>query len=428
MKRKANELMFDAILNFFRELDRRIKVLYLFLGVHVWHRGLSMQYDQLYATALGANPVELGSLSSLGTLVSSIISTPAGWVAGRYGERKVILAGLALTVGVSAIYALTGSWWMLIPAIILSGASIRLVLPFADMLFINYTKPKQRATVIALSRTLWAIPSVFSPMIAAVIVGHFGGINAAGIRPLYFIQLFLGTLTFICVALWLQAPSVASAKKKDEAPIKLNSFIKDFRDVFKGEKWLKRWIVIMSVRNIGASLAMTFVPLWMVNVKGADPYILGAVGTLGRLVSIFLQVPAGRLADKIGRKKVFYLFCPFTYLGTLLLIAAPNPEYLILVGFLGAIGVGGPSGGLGGVSFVSFVTMGFEMVPEKKRGRWVGISGLLNILSFPASILGGIMWQQGLMMEVLLLPILLEVLIAIPILSTVPDTLRRSRK
>lgn len=79
----------------------------------------------------------------------------------------------------------------------------------------------------------------------------------------------------------------------------------------------------------------------------------------------------------------------------------------------------------GGTVRARAITMNFEMVPKEKRGRWLGILGFFNILSFPISVLGGIMWQQGLMIEVLLFPILLEVLIAIPILATVPDTLRR---
>ena len=65
-------------------------------------------------------------------------------------------------------------------------------------------------------------------------------------------------------------------------------------------------------------LSASFVPLWIVSVRGANPYVLGAMGIAGMVVSILLKILAGRLADKIGRKKAFYLFHPFTHLGTLL--------------------------------------------------------------------------------------------------------------
>jgi hypothetical protein len=47
----------------------------------------------------------------------------------------------------------------------------------------------------------------------------------------------------------------------------------------------------------------------------------------------------------------------------------------------------------------------------------------MSLAAIPASLLGGYLWQQGFMVEVLLAPVLLEVLVAMPILATVPDTL-----
>jgi MFS family permease len=421
--------VFESAVTFFRNIDRRIRVLFVFLGIHLWHRDLPSQYNQLYATALGANPVELGSLDSMGSIASSLISVPSGLIADRFGAKKVILIGLAMSAAVSALYSLASNWWILIPAIILYGVCQRLVMPYVDVLFINYSKPQQRSMVMSLSRTLWAIPRLVTSVVAAIIVTYFGGVNAEGIRPLYFIQLVLGTFVFLAIALWL-APATNS---NDHNPrIQRNrsdqgGVIADFREVFAGERWLKRWLVIMMLRNAGMRLAMPFTPLWIVDVKGADPYILGLMGLGNTLVGLLLQLPVGRLADRIGRKRAFYLFRPFVYIGTLLLVFTPKTEYLIIVGMLGYIGLvgGGGGGGLGGVSFVPLITMNFELVSEEKRGRWLGILGFFGIVSFPISIIGGFMWYQGFMMEVLLIPIVLDV-IAILLMRTIPDTLVRS--
>jgi len=56
-----------------------------------------MQYQQLYTTALGADPVELGSLNSLGSVVNSFISVPMGWIVDKYGVKKVMSLGLGLS-------------------------------------------------------------------------------------------------------------------------------------------------------------------------------------------------------------------------------------------------------------------------------------------------------------------------------------------
>lgn len=389
-----------------------------------WVSSLPRQYQQLYITALGANPIELGSLSSIGSMVSSLISVPMGWIVDRYGAKKVIALGLALSIIVAGIYSFAGNWWILIPAVILGQIGMMMLMPLADVIFVGTSKPEQRATAMGFSRTIMGLPSIFAPTIAAVIVASSGAISARGIRPLYYIQLVFSIVVFLFVVFKLPTSPNVVDRKRDELGSKETGLIQDFRDLFKGEKWLKRWIILMIIRNFGQRIAMPFIPLWMVNIKGADPYILGIVGTLGALVGVLLQIPVGKLSDNIGRKKVYFLLRPLSYLGTFLLILTPGPNYLILVGLLGA----GMMGGIGGVSFTTFITMHYEMVPKEKMGRWYGINGILQIISFPAALLGGFMWQQGFMIEVLLFPLVLEALFVIPIRITVPDTHGRNTR
>ena len=410
-------------MKFLRELDGRVRVAIAGTGIQNLGQSLSSQYNQLYARDLGAGYFEIGSLNSVGAAVTSIISVPLGWAAEKYSVKRVLLLGLACAMASAAIYALAGSWWVLVPAIILSRIAMRIINPLTDVIFVTHTKPEQSGTVMGLSRVVWGVLSTFAPMIAAIIVANSGGINARGIRPLYSIQLLLAMFVFLFMASRLQTLTTRVDRRKDEPDKEGAGFVQDFRELFRGERWLKRWMALRMIRQFGMSVAMPFVPLWMVNVKGADPYILGVMGTVSAIISSLLQIPAGRLADKIGRKRVFFLLRPITYLGTLLMILAPRPEYLIVVGLLGAVGM---RGGAGGVSFTPFITMHWEMVPGEKRGRWFGIEGLMSIMSIPATLLGGILWQYGLMTETLLLPIVLEALFVIPILITVPDTLGRN--
>ena len=423
--------MFEATIKFFKELDQRFKVVVGAFAVNGWVRGLSIQYQQLYTTALGANPVELGTLNSIGSAVSAVVSAPMGWLVDKYGMKKIIALGLALSAAVAGIYGFAVNWWLLIPAIILAQIAMRGLNPLADAIFVATTKPEQRAMGMAVSRIIMGIPAIFAPTAAAVLVTHFGGINAQGIRPLYYLQLVCTIFVFLFIV-WKLPAIVRRGKRGSEPPTARGvGFIQDFRDLFKGETGLKRWLVVSTIRTFGMRIAMPFVPLWMVGVKGANPYILGLMGSIGTVTGLLLQIPVGRLADKIGRKKGYLLLRPFVYLGTMVLIFAPRPEYLLAVGLLGAVGSmqGGGGGGIGGVSFVPLATMFWEMVPQEKAGRWFGMEGILiNIISVPAAVIGGFLWQQGWFTEVLLIPILLEVCIQIPIFLTIPDTLNRATR
>jgi len=417
--------MSNGISRFIKNLDRRFKVMLIAVGLYNWIRGLTSQYDQLYAVALGANPIELGSLTGIGGVANSMISAPTGWLIDKYGVKRMIIFGLILSAVVSGIYGCAVDWWFLIPAIILAQICMRMILPLTDIIFVETTKLEERALAMGFSRTIWAIPSVFAPMTAAVIIDRFGGINVQGIQPLYYIQL-VSTAFVILFIIFVLEPQQARLVANRSKSVSRTILIEDFKEMFKGERWLKHWIIIMSLQAFIMSISAPFIPLWMVSVKGADSYLLGIIGTVGTVMSALLQIPTGRLADKIGRKKSFLLLCPFSYLGTILLILAPSSEYLIAVGILGATGAM-MMGGIGSVSFIPFITMFWESVPADRRGRWFGFTGIFSIFAVPASIIGGFMWQAGLMEFVLIFPVVIEVLIMIPMLSMIPDTLGRSK-
>jgi len=405
-------------------LDERVRAAIVGTGVHSWGQRLTSQYNLLYAAGLGASAVELGLLNSIAGAVGSLASVPLGWATERYSVRRVLLLGYALGAVASLIYAAAGAWWMLIPAFILGGRLVR-IMPLTDIIFISATGPEERTGVMSLSRVVWGAINVFAPLAAGLVVAHFGGINTQGIRPLYYIQLALTVLVFLFMFKALK-PLPGGGRDAGVTGSR-GSLLEDYREFFRGERWLKRWVLLRLVMQFGTNLTLPFVPLWLVEIKGATPQMLGLMGTVGVVVSLLFQIPAGRLADRIGRKKVYFLLRPVAYLGTALLVLSPRPEYLVLVGLLGAIALGGGGGGgLSSVGFTPFITMFWEMVPHEKRGRWFGVEGLLNISTIPASLVGGLLWERGLMVEVLLFPVLLELLVVLPLLASIPETLVRS--
>jgi len=408
------------ILEYFKRLDRRFKVLLASIGLHAWSSSLPSQYNQLYAVALGADPVELGSLDSVGGVVSSVFSAPAGWLIDKHGVKSMLILGLILSTLVAAIYGFASNWWMLIPAIILMRISMLLIMPLTDIMIIGVTAPKSRALAMGLSRTIWAIPSLFAPFTAALVVSNLGGINTQGIRPLYFIQIAVFLLTTVFTIMMLE-PLPSRRTEAQHTSRKFNP-IDYYGEFLKGEKWLKHWLITMAVLRLGG-ISAPFVPLWIVEVKGADPYLLGVLGTVSVVTSLLLQIPMGKLADTIGRKKVFLILRPFSYIGTLLLVWAPNPTALIVAGALGAMGLMVFGGGIGGISFIPFITMYWESFPAEKRGRLQGISGLLDFVGSFASIIGGFLWQAGYMELVLLLPMLIDVVILVPTFLIIPESL-----
>ena len=338
----------------------------------------------------------------------------------RYGVKRMVVYGLLISATVAMIYYTAIDWFMLIPAVMLAELGLRMIIPLADLVFMDVTESTSRAQAIALSRTVWAIPSMIAPMIAAVIVASLGGICVEGIRPLYLIQAII--LASIALLLYLKLEET-HIKPEIKGTVRSTGILDGFREVFRMGRRITVWLIAMGLWRFSIGISMPYIPLWMVQIKGADPYILGAIGTIGLASSALLQMPIGILADKVGRKKVFFALRPIVYLGTILLLLAPSPYLLIAVGFLGAIGL---MGGFAAISFTPFITMHWEMVPFEMRGRWFGLSGLFESMAIAGYMLGGFLWSYGYMELVLILPLVIEVLGMIPIVYVTPDTLPKT--
>jgi MFS family permease len=405
------------------KLSSEFKVTLISISFYGWSLSLVLQYLEIFAVAIGVNPAVLGLLVGTGQFLGSLFSPLLGWIADFYGVKKALILGLIASMSAFGLYFLAVSWWVVIPAIILFNIARMTIIPFSDIIFVGTTEANFRAMAIGLGRMLWAFLNSSAPICAAFIIVTFGGMNPKGIRPLFFISTFLNVLALLLIILFLKLRSPLSekemVKQKMDVGSKVIGFIRNFREVLT-EKGLKRWLLINVIRRITMSISVAYVPLWMINVKGADPNILGLLGFIGLVTYAAAQFIAGVMADRIGRKKAFIFFEAFRYIGTFWLVVAAKPEHLVLVGLLGAFGLalGIEGSGIGGGSFLPFMVLSWEIVPEDKRGRWHGIISLLSFFNIFCGILAGVMWEQGLMVELLILPLIIEACVALPLVLT----------
>ena len=180
---------------------------------------------------------------------------------------------------------------------------------------------------------------------------------------------------------------------------------------------MKRWLVIVSVGSLPLGMVFPFSQVFAHEVKGTDSYILGFMVTGCALTSLLLGIPMGRLADRIGRKKVLYLTLPLFWASNLILIWAPGPGILIAAGiFQGFYYICATIAG----------AMSFELVPPEQMGRWIGFMRLCRmLLGSVTAFIAGIIWDTLGPEYVFLTVMGLDVIIRLPLLIGMPETLSR---
>ena len=401
----------ERAIGFVRRQKHNYRVAITRSAVNSFLLNLTAQYDSIYAVALGADSVELGTISSIGNGIAALISTPVGWLVDRYGLKRFYLLGIGLLAGGALIYALAPNWQVIIAATILLSISMRLTGTGCSVICADSVRNKDRATAQNLCVTFASLLSMIAPLAAAPLVTAFGGMTAEGIRPLYYIRFVGYGLVFLFVAAQLREPWRVRMAEARADP----GFIGDFKQLFEGGGPLRRWMMISSLTWLPMAMTSPFLQLFAHQVKGADQYLLGVMTTSMILARILFGIPLGRLADKIGRKKVIYLLTPLWYASNLLLIFSFNSATLILAGSLQTFYA--ISSGVAGA-------MTLELVPVEQMGRWSGLLGLFRgLVTIPAPILGGLVWKGLGPAYVFLIPIAVDLLLKIPLLTTIPETL-----
>lgn len=393
---------------FINRQTRNFRVLLLRkLGINLLG-GLSRQYTSLYTIALGADPINLGTLNGIGSAISATLSMPMGRLMDGYSMRKVMLLAMIFEILVPLAYAVAQNWIMLIPALILfQMTSYQSLTATIENVYVAHSlKDEDRASGFGVSTVVSTIGRAIAPMAAACLVLTFGGITAEGIRPLFYIQ--LAGLIPLTATIYLNLTEVGKAEGT-------MNFLKDFKTIFEGAKGLKRFIFMECLGAFSTSAVWPFVMVFAVDIKEATPLILGYMGIAATLCNMIFSLPVGRLADRVGRKKTLYLMRPIMYASYLLIVLAPNAYWLILAwAFLGFP-----------FEWMIWTTMSMEMVPEIKRGRWSGILMLFrNIVRIPAPIIGGILYQKINPAIIFLLPITIDLFLRLPVLITTPETLK----
>jgi len=405
---------FKWLLDFMKRQKKNFRVLLARrLGYSLLGR-LSHQYTSLYAVALGADKIALGTLNSVGSAVSSALSLPVGRLVDRYSLKKMMLLAMTLEILVPVAYAAASNWIMLIPALILFQMTgfRSLAVTIENVYIASSLKHEDRATGFGVSTVISTIGGTLAPITAAYLVIAFGGIGVEGIRPLFFIQ--LAGLIPLAALIYLRLADVG--KPSGGVRKGIRNFFKDFSALFEDAKGLRRFIFIECLGDFSMAAVFPFAMVFAVEVKQATPFILGYMGMAATLCNMIFAIPIGRLADRIGRKKTLYLMRPIMYASYLLIAFAPNAYWLILAwAFLGFPW-----------EWIIWSTMSMEMVDESERGRWSGILMLFRgIVSIPAPIIGGIFYQTLDPAMLFLWPIGIDLFLRLPTLITTPETLKR---
>jgi len=386
-------------------------------ALHGVATSLSLQYNSIYATYLGASSTQLGSLHSVGNAIGALVSVPAGWVIDYYSIKGIFLISTVMLAGSSLLYFIAPHWAWLFVAIILYYLGFRITCTSCTVICAGELPNEERATGRGLCRTLSSIVAILTPLVAAGLVSMFGGIGVDGIRPLYAIQLLFFLIIFVLLLTQLRVTHKSSSTEVQ------GNLLSGFTQVFKQGPDVVRLVVVMGLVELPWSMTQPFMPVYAHQFKGADEFMLSGIAMAITVVPLVAAIPLGRLADRFGRKKLLFTIAPLAYVANLFLIFAPadGSRTSLFLLFYGVFF------GFNSISMMLTSSMAAEIMPQALMGRWIGIVSLIRaFFSIPTPLIAGLIWEHLSPEYVFLAAIAVDVLFRLPLLVLIKETLHTS--
>jgi MFS family permease len=229
---------------------------------------------------------------------------------------------------------------------------------------------ERRAMGFTLQSILKRVPIVVAPLVGGTMIASMGLVN--GVHVGLLITLVLAATTLVLVL---------KIKTPNQAPhsINMRGVWRSFDGVLK--RLLISDIIIRTCEGMTGVLAI----LYVTNVHGLSVAVYGTLIAVQMLTSILVYIPAGRIADRMGRKPfVILTFLSFA-LFPVAIIFASNFAWLIVAYVIG---------GLREIGEPSRKAMIVDLAHDNIRARSVGLYYLVRSLSItPAAAVGGLLWK-----------------------------------
>ena len=240
----------------------------------------------------------LGTLVSAYALMVGVFAIIAGPVSDKIGRRRILLLGTAaLTVALSLHHFISGYMSFLVLRVlagmaggILSGAAVSYVgdyFPYA--------------------RRGWAIGWVMS----GAAFGHIAGIpigillaGAFGFRAPFY--LFAVTMALTYLLIWAKVPQ--PDVKRTEGRLTLKRAVTGYAELLR-QKEIAAAVFAFFMMFLGLSFYVVYFPTWLERSLGATSGRIAILFMVGGIANVIAGPQAGKLSDRIGRKKIVILSC-----------------------------------------------------------------------------------------------------------------------
>jgi MFS family permease len=318
----------------------------------------------------------VGVILLISAIVGSVGQIIGGELADIIGRKKIMVFAMAARcmIFLALAYVINGGGDLVIIALMVSLSSFAgsLFEPATNALIADVVEPKKRLEAYGLLRVGGNLGWALGPLL--------GGLLAMISYPFLFLISALATGTVSVIVLLFVAESITDSSRRDRFSFKdMGRITKDRR--FMAFSFISIFLFIMF-----GQMSSTFAVFATARV-GISMAEIGYLYAMNGLMVVLIQFPVARMINHYRMTRVIAFGSLLYAIGYGIVGFAPGFEYLAMCMFITTMGeiIVSPSS----------MTLVAKMSPEKERGRYQGMYGLVGNFGFSAGpFFGGVLFDS----------------------------------
>ena len=245
---------------------------------------------------LGIGESALGTLVSAYSIMVGIFAILAGPVSDKIGRRQILLLGTGVMTGALLMHHFVIGYYSFLAVRVGAGCAGG-ILSGAAVSYIGDYFPYNRRG--------WAIGWVMSGMAFGQIAGIPIGILLAGAYgfkvPFY---LFAAAMAATFVLIWFRVPQ--PDVQRVAGRLTVVSAVRNYRAML-AQSEIAAAAVAYFTMFLGVSFFVVYLPYWLEQSLGASSTEIASLFLVGGIANVLTGPQAGKLSDRIGRKRIIIL-------------------------------------------------------------------------------------------------------------------------
>lgn len=333
---------------------------------------------------LGAPPIFVGLIDGFADALASFLKIYSGWLSDKIKKRKFLsVIGYSLSTATRWFLALAGNFWQVffLRAVDRIGKGLR-DSP-RDALISESVEPGELGKSFGYHRAMDTVGKVLGPLSAIIILP----LILNDYRMLFKIAFVLGIFAVIAFYFVKEINPPAGGEKFGNMEPKDDGIrARDLKKIFSLSEYSKEFkLFILSIFIFGLGELPIMLTLLKSKEVGLNGFSIPLMYFVTNVAFVLFAVPAGRISDKIGERKILILGFLAAIIAYVNLAVFKN-VYFVILGFIF-------------IGLYSAMTDGVERALASKlvaREKLAAGQGFLNaaigISTLLSSIIGGGIW------------------------------------